>query len=139
MTTNKDTNLNRPIINLQLTPSQAYIVQEALDLYSRIGMCQFDNLRHIPKSGNGNPDYQNEEQAFNLLHNLYCPELPSNGYYGIFNSQTPEESKIAWDIQQVLRYTVSWHFHPEGGLTVNFDTPMQSSKTEDLCKCEVKE
>lgn len=122
-------------VQVELSLKQANIIQEALDLYSRLGIGQFNSIKSVPIAGEGNPDYYELEDIFNQLHNLYCPEL-QGGYYGIFNEKTPQQSKIAWDIQQVLRHDISWYLHPEGDITVNFDKPLQSAK-ENLCKCKI--
>lgn len=136
MSNNKSSNKNKePKIQIEVSLKQADIIQKALDLYSRIGMCQFDNIKDVPIAGEGNPDYYELESIFNHLHQLYCPEL-QGGYYGIFHKKTPEQSKIAWDIQQVMRHDISWYLHPEGNITVDFDKPFQSAK-EDLCKCKI--
>lgn len=57
---------------------------------------------------------------------------------GIFQDETPKSCKIAWDIQQVVRHCKAWHEYPEGGLTVNFDEPMNCSG-QPMPKCEVVE
>lgn len=39
---------------------------------------------------------------------------------------------------QLSRHCKAWHEHPEGGLTVNFDEPMNCSG-QPMPKCEVVE
>lgn len=35
-----------------------------------------------------------------------------------------EEHKRAWTIYSVLRHARSWHENPKGGITVNYDEPL---------------
>ena len=48
--------------------------------------------------------------------------------YGIFSDQVDERAGIAYDIQQVIRYTAAWYCHPDGGATVDFRAPIQVSR-----------
>jgi hypothetical protein len=56
--------------------------------------------------------------------------LPRNAYHGIFSDKIPDEARVAWDLHQVIRHRLSWDDQPEGGITVNFDTPMKYGKEE---------
>jgi hypothetical protein len=71
------------------------------------------------------------------LKKVYFPELECAAYYGIFSPDTPEESKISWDLIQVIRNKIAWSNRPEGGMTVDFGKPIQSSLSESLARVEV--
>lgn len=49
--------------------------------------------------------------------------------YGIFSKKIDRRARIAYDMQQVIRYTSAWYFHPDGGPSVDFGTPMQAEET----------
>lgn len=128
-------------IQIEVSEKQAQIILEALDLYSRLGMGQMeevDNLRSLLSRANID-DRRERRELLEKLKKLYFPELSRNEYYGIFGDKTPEESKIAYDLIQVLRNKIAYHKHPEGGMTVDFGTPLKSSKTEELCECNIVE
>ena len=62
--------------------------------------------------------------------NEFIPTLNSDSRWslGIWNLETHQNAVKAYDIQQILRYQMSWHKHPEGGWTVNFDNPLIHGK-----------
>ena len=51
-----------------------------------------------------------------------------NASLGIWGEKTPLIAMKAYDIQQCIRYVFSYHEHPEGGWTTNFDTPYLHGK-----------
>lgn len=127
-------------VQLEMSEDQAYVIQDALDFYSRIMMGQFDNIASLFSIRLAkNVNREEETKLIEALKNLYYPELHRSAYYGIFHSDTPEDAKISWDLIQVLRYDISWYKYPEGGHTVNFHTPLRSSNTEELAKVKIIE
>ena len=77
------------------------------------------------------------EGILKLLRNLYIPELGYCDSWGIGHENNPMESKIAYDILQVLRYNMAWHREPKGGYTVDFTKPMQFG-CEDMCTVQIE-
>ena len=41
--------------------------------------------------------------------------------------------RVAWDLQQVIRYRLAWDRNPEGGIQVIFDEPLKSSQEPLAC------
>lgn len=131
---------------LELSPKQAYVIQKALDNYSRglMGQLEYsmDDIR-----------WQNETLSKKGIapvvdwHNDIVPDLnelkrklfgfQSNEFYGIFNIHLDPDARISWDIHQVIRNKISWTEHPKGGMTVNYDRPLKSS-SEDLPNAEIR-
>lgn len=116
--------------NLTLSAEQAEVLVQALDLYSRIGIGQFESVldvydRHLKF------DLCQRET---LRHNLECAKLavglPVNGGPSIGNqAEVREEFRTAWDIQKVVRHRLAWDQHPEGRPSnVHFDTPFQTGQ-----------
>lgn len=121
---------------LELNENQAKIVEVALDIYLRLHLCQFDMIRYIHFDKNF--DGTIFEYAADLMKYSIHPELAKNASYGIYSKEVSDNARIAWDIHQVLRYKVSWKKNPNGGITVNFDPPMVSSK-EPLPKVTIED
>lgn len=120
-------------ISLEINQNQARVIQDALELYSRLQMGQLKEIDLFFRMRSKEKIDANGHVVVNLLNILkkvYFPGLEPNAYHGIFGDKTPEEAKIAWDLIQNMRYTISWKIHPEGGMGVNFDPPMQSSNEE---------
>lgn len=101
----------------------------ALDLYSRLLMGQYDE---IPFRRGFTICYSHDNP--DLLHNflqlreVFIPCLPPrmNTSLGIWSPETPIVAIRAYDIQQALRYQISWHNHKDGEQTYtrNFDVPV---------------
>jgi hypothetical protein len=51
------------------------------------------------------------------------PELTEDAHWGITSKKIPEESRIAFDLEQVIRHRLAWDKKPEGGHTVDFHEP----------------
>jgi hypothetical protein len=139
----KDAYLIIPLISsgeIEINEEQAKIIINALDFYSRIGIGQFIEIV-LAFSW-----WQCDEQWFNHRNEverlIYDAQfnltgMPFNASYGIFSPEVHENAKIAWDIQQVIRYRLAWDRNPKGGMTVDFDDPMRSS-TKDFPIIEEK-
>jgi hypothetical protein len=117
---------------LHLTEKQAQVIVNALDLYSRIGMGQLKEVAHIlrlnPNSSDNTSDILND--IYNELIDLSKLWIGGSGYYGIFSDKISDVFRTAWDIQQVIRHRLAWDRNPEGGIFVNFDKPINTSKEE---------
>lgn len=113
---------------LSLTEKQAQVIINALDLYSRIGMGQLEEIAHILRSSpNANPDKILAVEAL-AREAADCWMGHVGGYNGISSDKVHDVFRIAWDLQQVIRYRLAWDRHPEGGIQVVFDEPLKSSK-----------
>ena len=124
-------------VKIEMTEGQAWIVNEALDLYSRIWMGQIDEpfqmLRgfcdRYPKT---EEDSEGVDLALALLSKIYFPELQGGGYHSIGSCKTDERAKIAYDVQQSIRNKVAWANKPDGGYGVDFHSPLKTSRTEEF-------
>ena len=126
---------------LELSPTQARVLCNACELYTRLHIGQFDhliwefmNVKDMSHIANRNDVARS---LLSALRALYFPDLGTNtgASYGVGHD---EQSDIAWDIYQVVRHVQAWHEHPEGGYTVNFHDPLQTAQ-EPLAKCAVRE
>lgn len=104
-------------ITITLTPEQAYVVLEALEEYSRLGMSQFDWLEYrlsldtYDKSLH-RPKYDQElaRKYLELAKQTIFTDL-KGAYIGI--QATSERNQISWDIYQQLRHDISHWKSPD--------------------------
>jgi hypothetical protein len=117
---------------LFLTEKQAQVLVNALDLYSRIGMGQLSEVAYVLRlNALGNPNGQADALAKveKLTREAASYWMGGSGsYYGIFSDKINDSFRVAWDLQQVIRYRLAWDRNPEGGIQVNFDKPLKSSQ-----------
>lgn len=117
-------------------------VINALDLYSRIWIGQLleidnqmiwlkENLYETGSAAKMTPFFLNIRSRI-LPESLRDIGNTLQGSYGIFSKKIDRRARIAYDMQQVVRYTSAWYFHPDGGLSVDFCTPMQAEETVQI-------
>lgn len=98
-----------------------------LDLFSRILIGQYNEISYYV-TGRFFSVSDDRELSF-LWRRLRDKLIPAirgydmNGSLGIWSQETPLIAMRAYDIQQCLRYQISYHRYPEGGYTVNFNVP----------------
>ena len=112
-------------VTLTLTEEQADTLLMALDTYSRLKMGQFNAVSDLFPARDF--DRGKAAAALQAARQAVMPELDPRGYHGIESREIPDRARIAFDVEQVLRHALSWHRHPEGGITVNFDKPYWTS------------
>lgn len=124
-------------VQVTMTEEQARLLMYAMDLYSRILMGQFEEIKHL-FSGFGEEGklYQRDDRYWHtdmdnllrLLKQVVYPELHQHASWGItgFSEQNkcPKNATIVYDIYKSLDHAISWYHNPKGGWTVNYDKPM---------------
>lgn len=122
--------------NLELDKEQADILIRALDLYSRILSGQIDSVLSALQHEMRFTKQVNNDKIRNLCEQIKVEAFPELGstYYAI--SGACESARIAYDIQQVVRYVKAWAEHPEGGHTVDFGEPLFTSRHIPKCTRE---
>jgi hypothetical protein len=112
---------------IQCSEKQVEIMKIALDLYARLRSGQMSELYNLIFCNSDLYKKFDEEQQFLIREKL--DEICNNFYVAnvLGGNGASEPSDIAWDIFQVLRHQLTWDKHPEGGMTVDFDTPLISS------------
>jgi hypothetical protein len=128
---------------LKLNEKQIEILKKSLDFISRLQIGQISEIRDTFNSPLS--DRINEENKNSLRENLIkikkdlFPELhEENAYFSIYNKQkSPENARIAYDIYQVIRYTLAYDKNPKGGTTVDFNEVFPAS-SEEPPKLEIK-
>jgi hypothetical protein len=134
---NREENISAPKskhmpYHLHMNEKQAQIIIHALDLYSRIGMGQLEEVVTILRqniNGSNKDTLGKLEEVGRLIREASSYWMGGAGsYYGINSEQISDSFRIAWDLQQVVRYRLAWDRNPEGGIQVIFDDPIQTSK-----------
>ena len=121
---------------LTMTEGQAQVLQKALEIYSRLFIGQIKAaVEQIHFNNNREIDYQRVRKLSDQLK-FELTGMQSNASYGIYCNEVDDSARVAWDLQQLLRYQMAWDNNPKGGNTVNFDKPMKSSKKEPLALIE---
>lgn len=137
----------KDIMELTLTREQLYVIKDALCLYFRIGMGQFDHIENHPTIHNylwQSKDYYNNTQAMiSILGHARNVAMPELGFdlrraYSIGSDKISECNRIAKDLEEVIRH----HFWKERNakgeasqMTVDSDVCIRS---EDGHKIKVK-
>lgn len=124
---------------LTLTLEQARVVSRACEFFTRLHLGQFDELTRELMDVSRKDFCERRDIADTLLRalkQLYFPDLPPlpGASYGVGKHLASDR---AWDVYQVIRNAMVWHEHPEGGPTVDFQSPF-SAAHEPLATCEVR-
>lgn len=129
---------------LTITEEQANTLINALDLYQRIGMGQLDEIIRVAVPAPGHKyNWVEVDKTMNILK-LQLLGWPHIGTaHSIRSRQLPDEFRVAWDIQQVVRHRLAHDGLKPGekpGIYVQFDEPRQSSKEPlpEIKQVEVK-
>ncbi len=120
---------NKKTYTLNMSEEQAQILVRALDLYSRIGIGQFEEILDVYDPLHKRVPVEARDAARRLLNSVKAVYgHPANGSNGIHSPEVRDEFRAAYDIQQVVRHRLAFDRHPEGGFQVNFDEPRQISQ-----------
>jgi hypothetical protein len=125
---------NKPY-HLAMTERQAQVIINALELYSRIGMGQLQEITYVLRMNSvpGSIDFNALDKIADLTRKASSYWMKgSGGYHGISSDKINDSFRVAWDLQQVIRYRLAWDRNPDGGIQVNFDDPYKTSSVEDL-------
>lgn len=114
---------------LSLTKEQVEVLIQALDLYSRIGIGQFEEILDVYDFSKISYESRDDVKQ-HMMSSKVLAGHSMNGNYGIHNEEINDKFRIAYDIQQVVRHRLAWDRNPKGEITVNFDKPRQISKME---------
>jgi hypothetical protein len=124
-------------MKIELNEKQARTMVEALDLYSRILIGQFEDVGRLAITYNvtfgDKSDYESFHEFSDRIRELKeeLLKIPQNASFGIYNESVHNNARVAWDMQQVIRHNLAWKRTPEGGHTVDFVKPHKSSTTEE--------
>lgn len=125
---------------LTLTPEQEYIVEQALELLARLHIGQFERVAELICDPRDTDYCKRCDLARDLLRLAAIVVFGRSACNYPDIKEKSEEHELAWTIYSVLRYTRSWHENPRGGITVNYDEPLNlAGGPMPKCKVATKE
>ena len=113
---------------LTLNKKQADILIAALDLYTRIGIGQFEEILSVYDRGLQLADVTREGMRNGLDFVKQLAGHPPNGSHGIHNQAVDDNFRVSYDLKQVIRNRIAWDREPKGGMQVDFDEPRATGK-----------
>lgn len=120
--------------SLEINEEQARVIQNALDLYSRIQMGQLEDIYYtaiMALNKYKTISRDNATMAIRQLKSILFPELLENSSYGIHSDKINDLARVAWDLQQVIRNRLAHDLRPPKQdhlpWQVDYDTPSRSS------------
>lgn len=127
-------------VQVTMTIEQARVMMHAMDFFTRIMMGQFEQLKYefcffgeeAEKFERRKEDREKLDIHLKWLKRFIYPQLSDNASWGITGDPCPENATMVYDIYKAMDYEISWHEHPNGGITVNFDKPMHWYKNQPL-------
>ena len=121
---------------LTLTPEQERIVEQALELLARLHIGQFERVAELLCDPRDTDYCKRRDLARDLLRLAAIVVFGRSAYNYPDVKERSQEHEQAWTIYSVLRYTRSWHENPKGGITVNYDEPLNLAGGL-MPKCEI--
>lgn len=123
--------------NLIINEEHADVLIKALESYSRMMIGQIDYALepikiHSDFSTKSKDrkftDHQKFRDLCNEIKSLVTPFDSPGASYGIHSKEVDDSARIAYDIKKVIEHRLSYDSRPQGGVTVNFDEPRQTSE-----------
>lgn len=139
---------------LTVTEEQLRLIQEALDMYSRIGIGQlwvikdhptFEEILRKKSTFDGKVDYniyhdmrEKADKYFTLGRDTLLIDSThgQHGSYGIYNKEVDESCRVAFDLVQVIRHEF-WKANPDRSEHVVMSSVHLSSKDSNKIKLEL--
>lgn len=112
---------------ITLAKRQAQIVSRACEVLSRLGIGQWrEILDHLPL--NDKLDYEQYHANVHEIGWLLSGHMKHqvDGWHsslGIHSQDVRDESRVAWDLCQVIRHRLSWDRAVEEGIVESKDSP----------------
>ena len=127
-------------VSIEVSEEQAKLILKALDFYGRIQLGQLEELLSFSSPIRDRLISKDLTESRFLLDKIKKDifGLESNSFFSIMNkNEVPEEARLGYDMIQVLRNKIAYANKPEGGITVDFDSPMQTSLDNNLIKVDI--
>lgn len=129
---------------LTIDENQARILIQALDLYSRLGIGQYEEAVSFLKwQSDPRLEGKHEECDKAMKHlneiKMLLFNMPSNASYGIYSEKVPDCFRAAWDILKVIRHQLWKDNENRSDFTVDAYPADQSTKDQPLAKIEALE
>lgn len=128
-------------MRVELTNEEIYILIDAFDFYSCIWIGQYDEINSLLRLRgyvrSESLRIEDCKEDYLKLRSSLIPNLANKDFncsLGIWSVEANSLAKSAYDMHQIIRYTQAWYIHPEGGIGVNFNTPILEGELPQI-KC----
>jgi hypothetical protein len=128
------------VYTLNLDSTQANVLVKALDLYSRMGMGQIEEVAHVlGQMHYGKVPYEKVHELEDALKKAKKDlfDCHPNASYGICGPKVPAEAKTAYDVECVLRQAVAKQEEAESWNVWHHD-PLHTNREVPLARVSVK-
>lgn len=116
------------LVRLVLDKRSAWAARESLELFTRIGIGQLEEIEHDARMQSISADdpYEKLEQLKQLVFSFkrLTTGMPPHASFGIYNPKVPVQVTKAWALMKALRHRIAWDQTPEGSIGVWHDEPM---------------
>lgn len=132
------------MVTIEVTDKQAHLIREALDLYVRLNLGQFDKIKDIPTIHkhiweNHRDDYHDigNDELLRVRNILFDMDYGLNGSYGINSDKVDDFARLAQDIIEVIRHEF-WKVNPKrSNATVDSSITLRSSFEPNKIKVSI--
>ena len=127
---------------LTMNEEQARITMDALDLYMRLRIGQWDELRkqcwqvEVCDACTYEMKRDAVEEKLMEARQIIMPELTRGASWGVYKFPCTER---AFNVLKAIRSARDWHNNPKGGYEVIYDRPRAINVSEEMPVCEVTE
>lgn len=138
--------INKNMVTIEVTEQQAHLIREALDLYVRLNLGQFDKIKDVPTIHkhiweNHRDDYHDigNQELLKARNILFDMDYGLNGSYGINSEKVDDWARLAQDIIEVIRHEF-WKNNPnrsEG--TVDSSITLRSNLRPQKIKVSIQQ
>ena len=130
------------MVTIEVTEQQAHLIREALDLYVRLNLGQFDKIKDVPTIHkhiweNHRDDYHDIGlKARNILFDM---NFGLNGGYSINSNKVDDFARLAQDIIEVIRHEF-WKNNPNrSNGTVDSSITLRSNLRPNKIKVSIQQ
>jgi hypothetical protein len=128
----RSTEITSGQVRLVIGANTAYAMQSLLELFSRIGIGQFNEIASRArftelKHADGTPlDYDQLDELDKLADMLkvHLLGLHPNASHGIYSPNVHPDVQRTWALQRALRHRIAWDRQPQGSMGVWHDEPL---------------
>lgn len=113
---------------LTINEKQADLIVRALEFYERVGGLGQLEVVTEPWIFRCGADKLEDARRALAQAKSYLTGFGHGASYGIYSPEVPDEHRVAYDLQQVIRHRLAWDRTPLGGMGVWFDEPHQTSQ-----------
>ena len=122
---------------LILTREQAETTKDALELYARLKIGQFERITELMLDEQSVDEYCKRRILSNDLLRIVANILFGSNVYDYPDVQKDKIYHRAWNIYALLRYRMAWHDNQKGGIGNCYDVPYEWGG-EPVPECKVE-